>query len=163
MASLYGLARPPQSVLGFRRDGRRPSSAALLPFPSKTPFTSHFPAILRALTAYLLDRYLTSYCNNRKDHCHLKLAENAPLSKLIKFNNGVSLHLKQNLLTAFASNPSDSDSLGEKANEVKDADAGQGPPFLTILAGLLVFLAVCWIVGSTLTWLVGLIFRLPPK
>lgn len=78
----------------------------------------------------------------------------------IRFKNTVRLQIRQRPFSAFASNsnPSGEDSLQQKPDETKTTDAGQGPPFLTILAGLLVFLLICWVVGSLVLWLVGLIF-----
>lgn len=71
----------------------------------------------------------------------------------------MKLQIRQRSFSAFASNsnPSGGDSLEEKVKP-DETDAGQGPPFLTILAGLLVFLLICWIVGSLVSWLVRLIF-----
>lgn len=46
------------------------------------------------------------------------------------------------------SGESDSDAAGEG-----------GPPFLTIVAGFVVFLVVTWIFGSVLVWLIGQILR----
>lgn len=78
-----------------------------------------------------------------------------------KSNNTVRLQARQRLFTVFASNsnPSRGDSPQEKS-DTKATDAGQGPPFLTILAGFVVFVLVCWIVGSIVMWLIGLIVRL---
>lgn len=75
------------------------------------------------------------------------------------------LQVKQRLFTTFASNsnPSGGDFLSGKSIGTKASDADQGPPFLTILAGFLVFLLVCWIVGSIVLWLIGLIVKLPPS
>ncbi|GFY92126.1 hypothetical protein Acr_08g0005220 [Actinidia rufa] len=83
---------------------------------------------------------------------------------MVRFKNAVTLQLSQSSFSIFASssNPSDQDPLKEKSDEIKTGDASQGPPFLTILAGLLVFLVVCWIIGSILLWLIGLIFHSPP-
>lgn len=60
---------------------------------------------------------------------------------------------------AFASN-NDDPVRGDSKEEKSDA---QGPPFLTILAGLVVFLLVFWLLGSIVTWLFGLIVRSPPS
>ncbi|GFP93139.1 hypothetical protein PHJA_001458200 [Phtheirospermum japonicum] len=53
-------------------------------------------------------------------------------------------------------NPSDG------SDDTKTSDAAPGPPFLTILAGVLVFLFICWVIGSVVTWIVGLIVHPPP-
>lgn len=78
-----------------------------------------------------------------------------------KSNSTVRLQARQRFSTVFASNstPSGGDSLQEKS-DTKASDAGQGPPFLTILAGFVVFVLVCWIVGSIVMWLTGLIVQL---
>lgn len=71
------------------------------------------------------------------------------------------LQARQRLSTVFASNSTTSggDSLQEKS-DTKASDASQGPPFLTILAGFVVFVLVCWTVGSIIMWLIGLIVQL---
>ncbi|KAI7729156.1 hypothetical protein M8C21_019659 [Ambrosia artemisiifolia] len=38
-----------------------------------------------------------------------------------------------------------------------DTSTAQGPPFLTILAGIVVFALVIWVVGSIVSWLIGLL------
>ncbi|KAJ0037579.1 hypothetical protein Pint_24116 [Pistacia integerrima] len=83
-----------------------------------------------------------------------------PFTFNFRFKNTVGLQIRQRSFSPFASNsnPSGGDSLQQKPDETKTTDAGQGPPFLTILAGLLVFLFICWMVGSLVLWLVGLIF-----
>ncbi|XP_057498787.1 uncharacterized protein LOC130783248 [Actinidia eriantha] len=95
----------------------------------------------------------------------LAFGANVPFTPLnFRFKNAVTLQLSRSSFAVFASssNPSDQDPLKEKSDEIKTGDASQGPPFLTILAGLLVFLVVCWIIGSILSWLIGLIFHSPP-
>ncbi|GAV77611.1 hypothetical protein CFOL_v3_21082 [Cephalotus follicularis] len=80
----------------------------------------------------------------------------------IRLRNAIKPQVRQLLITAFASNsnPSGRDSLKEEFDGIKTSDTAQGPPFLTILAGLLVFSLVCWIAGSVTVWLIGLIVRL---
>jgi hypothetical protein len=39
-----------------------------------------------------------------------------------------------------------------------NSSSPDGPPVLTILAGVIVFLLVIWVIGSTITWIVGLVF-----
>ncbi|KAF5764607.1 hypothetical protein HanRHA438_Chr15g0706391 [Helianthus annuus] len=48
---------------------------------------------------------------------------------------------------------------GESNEAITDGDTSnaQGPPFLTILAGIAVFVLVAWVVGSILSWLIGLL------
>lgn len=49
----------------------------------------------------------------------------------------------------------------EKKSEGSETSNTQGPPVLTILAGLVVFSLVVWIIGSLVMWLVGLIVNGP--
>ncbi|GER45174.1 hypothetical protein STAS_22091 [Striga asiatica] len=58
----------------------------------------------------------------------------------------------------FASNTNPS----QESNDTKASSDASGPPFLTILAGVLVFLFVCWIMGSIVMWIFGLIVNPPP-
>lgn len=74
------------------------------------------------------------------------------------------LQTNQKLLTVSATNPNTG---GEKsANEGSDvketSNASQGPPLLTILAGIFVFFLVCWVIGSIGMWLISLIVNVPP-
>ncbi|XP_060208825.1 uncharacterized protein LOC132636133 [Lycium barbarum] len=73
-----------------------------------------------------------------------------------RFNNVVSVHLRQRLLPVTRSSTKPS---GESE---KSSDAS-GPPLATILAGLLVFCVVGWIVGSIVMWLISLITNFPPS
>ncbi|KAK1552234.1 hypothetical protein Q3G72_012905 [Acer saccharum] len=72
------------------------------------------------------------------------------------------LQVRQGLLTTLASYSNPSGAEGDSVQD-KTSDAPQGPPFLTILAGLLVFVLVCWILGSTIIWLTGLFVKLFPS
>ncbi|KZV47224.1 hypothetical protein F511_07647 [Dorcoceras hygrometricum] len=47
----------------------------------------------------------------------------------------------------------------EESNIAKTSDTAQGPPFLTILAGFVVFLGIVWILRSFVMWLFGFIVR----
>ncbi|GMP42010.1 hypothetical protein CsSME_00011898 [Camellia sinensis var. sinensis] len=96
----------------------------------------------------------------------LTLAANVPLTPSnFRFKNAVRLQVRQSLFSVFASNanPSDQDALTEKSGGIKTDGAGQGPPLPTILAGLVVFFLIFWIIGSILTWLISLIVRFPPS
>lgn len=66
------------------------------------------------------------------------------------------LQLRQSLHSVCASNGS-----SEGSDVSKSSEDSKGPPFLTILAGFLVFFAVCWVIGSIVMWLIGLFFHLP--
>lgn len=65
-------------------------------------------------------------------------------------------------VSASKSNPPDGDSIKDKLGGVKRDGAPQGPPFLTILAGLVVLFLVFWIIGSILMWLISLFVSFPP-
>ncbi|XP_045804573.1 uncharacterized protein LOC123897830 [Trifolium pratense] len=76
------------------------------------------------------------------------------------------LQINKKLLTVSATNPNSrggkSDDEGSNVKESKNAS--QGPPLLTILAGLFVFFLVFWVIGSVVTWLISLIVNVPsPK
>ncbi len=66
------------------------------------------------------------------------------------------------IASASNSNPS-GDSNKEKSSGIKTSDTAQGPPFLTILAGVLVFVLIGWIFGSIIMWLIGLVVKVPPS
>ncbi|KAL3356310.1 hypothetical protein AABB24_017141 [Solanum stoloniferum] len=73
-----------------------------------------------------------------------------------RFNNVLSVHLRQRLL------PISKSSTNPSGGPEKNKDASS-PPLATILAGVLVFCAVCWIVGSIVIWLISLITNVPPS
>lgn len=58
------------------------------------------------------------------------------------------------VLSSGASNPETSSKDKDDKSSLGVADS---PPLPTILAGLVVFLLVCWAVGSIAMWLIGLI------
>ncbi|KAG6792640.1 hypothetical protein POTOM_001792 [Populus tomentosa] len=80
-----------------------------------------------------------------------------------RFRDASRLQLRTRLYTVFASNssPSDGDSSEEKSGGTISSDDARGPPFLTILAGFLVFSLLCWVFGSIIMWLFGLIVKVP--
>ncbi|KAK4591601.1 hypothetical protein RGQ29_016144 [Quercus rubra] len=88
----------------------------------------------------------------------------SPIPSCFRFKNTARLQKRPRLVVASAlnSNPS-ADSNKEKSSGIKTSDAPQGPPFLTVLAGFLVFLLVSWIVGSIILWLIGIIVKVPPS
>ncbi|CAN6296678.1 unnamed protein product [Urochloa humidicola] len=63
------------------------------------------------------------------------------------FANPISFCKKQNKQALFAKQSSSSDD---------SSSSPDGPPVLTILAGVIVFLLVLWVIGSIVTWVVGL-------
>ncbi|PIA53157.1 hypothetical protein AQUCO_00900037v1 [Aquilegia coerulea] len=94
--------------------------------------------------------------------CASKLRANSSIlsHKLsFRFSNVESLLWRKDRYTVFA-NPTEGD-IVEKKTQGTEADASQGPPFLTILAGFIVVLLIFWIVGSIVMWLVGLIVNVP--
>jgi hypothetical protein len=71
--------------------------------------------------------------------------------------------INQKLFSVSATNPN---SRGGKpdneGSDVKESNnASQGPPLLTILAGLFVFFLVFWVIGSVVIWLISLIVNVP--
>ncbi|GMY22250.1 hypothetical protein FCV25MIE_17491 [Fagus crenata] len=81
-----------------------------------------------------------------------------------RFKNTARLQKRQKLFIASASNSNPSgDSNKEKSSGIKTSDTAQGPPFLTILAGVLVFVLIGWIFGSIIMWLIGLVVKVPPS
>ncbi|CAA2963891.1 Hypothetical predicted protein [Olea europaea subsp. europaea] len=76
-----------------------------------------------------------------------------------RFKNEGRLQVRPRLHPLFASN----DNPSEGADETKRPDSAQGPPFLTILAGFLVFAFICWIIGSIVMWIISLIIYPPPS
>ncbi|KAK7323899.1 hypothetical protein VNO77_27401 [Canavalia gladiata] len=73
------------------------------------------------------------------------------------------LQANQRLLTAFASNPNSAveKSPNEGSNVNETSNVAEGPPLLTILAGVFVFFLFCWIIGSIIMWLISLIVNVP--
>ncbi|KAJ1298979.1 hypothetical protein BS78_01G496000 [Paspalum vaginatum] len=76
------------------------------------------------------------------------------------FDNAISLWTEHKGQPLFASaSGRDSPSTGAKRTGSGDSSSSpDGPPVLTILAGLIVFLLVLWVIGSVITWIVGLAF-----
>nr|XP_004248826.1 uncharacterized protein LOC101253946 [Solanum lycopersicum] len=74
----------------------------------------------------------------------------SPTQFNIRFNNVLNVYQRQRLL------PISKSSTNPSGGPEKSKDASS-PPLATILAGILVFCAVCWIVGSIVLWLISLI------
>lgn len=74
-----------------------------------------------------------------------------------RFKNGAKLMTKRKLPLLHASNKSSEEPIG-KTEAITSSDTGnaQGPPFLTILAGIVVFALLLWVVGSLVSWVFGL-------
>ncbi|OMO77618.1 hypothetical protein COLO4_25062 [Corchorus olitorius] len=95
-----------------------------------------------------------------------KLKNHAPksssLTLRLRLNNSAKFETRLKLFVRFASNSNPSSEAKDEEDISTKASAegqGQGPPFLTILAGFLVFLLFCWILGSILMWLIGVIVK----
>ncbi|CAM8948996.1 unnamed protein product [Rhodiola kirilowii] len=84
-------------------------------------------------------------------------------SSVSRFSHSANLLGCKTLQTTFASN---SDPLrsektiqgkasGTSSSNETEGTPPQGPPFLTIVAGALVFFFVCWVVGSLVIWAVS--------
>ncbi|CAI9786077.1 unnamed protein product [Fraxinus pennsylvanica] len=99
-------------------------------------------------------------CSARhKSPLSLTFGKNSPATHLyFRFRNECRLQVRPRLYHVFASNANPS----EGSNETKSADAAQGPPLLTIVAGFLVLAFLCWIIGSIVMWIIGLIVYPPP-
>ncbi|OIW11722.1 hypothetical protein TanjilG_20206 [Lupinus angustifolius] len=68
------------------------------------------------------------------------------------------------IVSAINPNSTGGKPLNEGSDVKETRDAAQGPPLLTILAGLFVFFLVCWTTGSIIMWLISLIVNAPiPK
>ncbi|KAI3448947.1 hypothetical protein Pfo_005612 [Paulownia fortunei] len=76
----------------------------------------------------------------------------------LRFQKEIRVQVRNRWSPVFASNTNASEGL----DDTKTSYAAPGPPFLTILAGLVVFLVICWIIGSITMWLIGLIVHSPP-
>ncbi|KAK4416164.1 hypothetical protein Salat_2723800 [Sesamum alatum] len=81
-----------------------------------------------------------------------------PNLQKLRLKKEVREQVKKSWHPLYASNTNPS----EGSEDTKTSDTAQGPPFLTILAGLVVFLTICWIIGSILMWIIGLIVH-PPQ
>ncbi|KAK4364345.1 hypothetical protein RND71_015703 [Anisodus tanguticus] len=87
---------------------------------------------------------------------HIPKRDAFPAHFNFRFNNVASMHLRQRLL------PISRSSTNPSGGSDKSTDAS-GPPLATILAGVLVFCVVGWIVGSIVMWLISLITNIPPS
>ncbi|KAL8555532.1 hypothetical protein ACS0TY_003368 [Phlomoides rotata] len=76
----------------------------------------------------------------------------------LRFGREVTVQVKNRWSPVFASNSHPSDGSNEKSV----SDAYSGPPLLTIVAGMIVFLFLGWVIVSIMTWLIALIFNPPP-
>ncbi|KAI3824657.1 hypothetical protein L1987_06124 [Smallanthus sonchifolius] len=79
-------------------------------------------------------------------------------TSILRFKNAPGLLIGERLPSLQALNKPSGDSKGN-TEAVTNGDTGtaQGPPFLTILAGIVVFGLLLWAVGSIVSWLIGLL------
>ncbi|KAG1355267.1 hypothetical protein COCNU_07G013790 [Cocos nucifera] len=73
----------------------------------------------------------------------------------------VSLLVKRRVPIVLSSGASNLETISKGKADESSSDVADSPPLLTILAGLVVFLLVCWVVGSIAMWLIGLIVNVP--
>lgn len=82
----------------------------------------------------------------------------------LRLGDGVGgLQVKRGLSKVCASSvnpPPNPDADKGKATS-SSSSVADGPPLATILAGVVVFLLFCWVVGSIIMWIVGLIVNAP--
>jgi len=101
----------------------------------------YFWRLLRGITLDIL------HCR----HCN-------PLARRFHgFENTISFWTEHNKQALFASGR-DSPSTKQSSSRGDSSSSPDGPPVLTILAGVIVFLLVLWVIGSIFTWIVGLVF-----
>ncbi|XP_054813046.1 uncharacterized protein LOC129313727 [Prosopis cineraria] len=80
-------------------------------------------------------------------------------SSRLRFDGLTGSQISQKQVIVSATNSSSGSGNRKTSNEEggKLSSGAEGPPLLTILAGALVFLFFCWLIGSILTWLISLI------
>ncbi|WCJ19022.1 hypothetical protein M5689_001333 [Euphorbia peplus] len=81
-----------------------------------------------------------------------------------RLKNVVEYRTRERLIVTCASSSKSNLSGGESSKDKSggissDAEA-KGPPFLTIVAGLVVFFCIIWVFGSIIMWLLGPILKL---
>ncbi|KAE8799724.1 hypothetical protein D1007_24813 [Hordeum vulgare] len=76
------------------------------------------------------------------------------------FQNATRLRTENNPKKALFASETDSPNTEiSKQSSTSDANSSpDGPPVLTILAGIVVFFLLLWVIGSIFTWIVGLVF-----
>ncbi|KAL0927272.1 hypothetical protein M5K25_001435 [Dendrobium thyrsiflorum] len=102
---------------------------------------------------------------NRVEALHLQyFAWLSPSRPVRRLADVTGLQLKKfgvPKLPASGSNTPNSNTSKEGTRS--SGSSGSDPPLLTILAGLVVFLLVLWVLGSLFMWLVGLILHPPSR
>ncbi|KAL4563686.1 hypothetical protein LXL04_027731 [Taraxacum kok-saghyz] len=80
---------------------------------------------------------------------------NLHLTSIFRFTNVAKLVTKRRL-TLVNALPSEEPIKKKEAITNSDTGNAQGPPFLTILAGIIVFALLLWVIGSIVSWVFGL-------
>ncbi|KAK6933681.1 hypothetical protein RJ641_036575 [Dillenia turbinata] len=118
----------------------------------------------KLLKSDALNQHLSSISISNDDTHHPFPCSTRPIPPICRkrVKNAAKVQTRHRLPHVLASNGGSStgDSVQDGVDDGPETAQGQGPPFLTILAGVVVFLLVCWLVGSILTGLIGLILRL---
>nr|GEW66718.1 uncharacterized protein [Tanacetum cinerariifolium] len=79
-------------------------------------------------------------------------------TSILRFKNAAKLMTRRRLPLVHVSNKPSQEPIGKgEATTSSDASTAQGPPFLTILAGIVVFGFILWVIGSIVSWLIGLL------
>ncbi|CAN6290816.1 unnamed protein product [Urochloa humidicola] len=119
-----------------------PHLTATLPFlPTLRPRPRRLPP--DAFVASLSPHRTAGVALHGSRHC------NPVARRFYGFEDTMSFWTKHNKQTLFAKQSSSSDD---------SSSSPDGPPVLTIVAGVIVFLLVLWVIGSVVTWVVGLVF-----
>ncbi|XP_038899532.1 uncharacterized protein LOC120086813 isoform X1 [Benincasa hispida] len=90
----------------------------------------------------------------------IQFHSNASPFPSFRYRNTRGLELRQRSFSITASNSSDGNSIKEENGSSKASTDAQGPPFLTILAGIFVFSLVLWIFSSVVTSFLSLVVKL---
>ncbi|KQK23863.1 uncharacterized protein LOC104581893 [Brachypodium distachyon] len=80
-----------------------------------------------------------------------------PARNSVWFENATMLRTEHKKKALFASE-TDSPTTDSSKRSDDNSSPPDGPPVLTILAGIIVFFLVLWVIGSIFTWIVGLVF-----
>ncbi|PUZ43044.1 hypothetical protein GQ55_9G630500 [Panicum hallii var. hallii] len=127
-----------------------PHLTATLPFlPTLRPRPRRLPP--DAFAASVSPHRTAAVALHGSRHCN-------PLARRFHgFENTISFWTEHNKQALFASGR-DSPSTKQSNSSGDSSSSPDGPPVLTILAGVIVFLLVLWVTGSIVTWIVGLVF-----
>ncbi|KAK4253645.1 hypothetical protein QN277_010293 [Acacia crassicarpa] len=89
----------------------------------------------------------------------IKLCSRASsVSSRLRIDGLTKSQISERHVRVSATNSASGSGNGKTPNEVeKTSNSSEGPPLLTILAGVSVFLFFCWLIGSFVMWLISLI------